>query len=180
MSLNLQLVLIMLVCFAVCVASPTGKRPRIEACVVQTDLFKGAVTPCDGGDLQTFSDLTNTPTPQGESFGAGNLAELLLARSGIFDDQMNLERLHICSHHRNTLGAGWTQVEGNKPTFRKNSRVTPRCNVPSLEGYPHEEHQQYVIGDKLVQLAQSKGLWLELATFVPPGTGNDIGFSRSP
>jgi hypothetical protein len=165
--------LIIMFCFGASVAPPTGnKRPRVEMCLVQMEAFKGAVTPCDGGDLQKLSDLATVAAPWGKSFGAGNLVELLLARGGIFDDQVNLESLHICLKHREALGADWTNSNNNIPKFRKGSQQITRCNVPSLEGYPHVEHVNYVAGPKSVYLAQSKAVWRQLLTFVPPGTGN--------
>lgn len=106
MHCSVILLILFLLC-AVCAPPPT-KRPRIELCVVQTPEFLGTRTPCDDGDLQKLVELANQEIPTGQSFGAKDLANLVLTRSGIFSEQPDLENLHICKNIKTTLVLnGW-------------------------------------------------------------------------
>lgn len=86
------LVILFSLCTNIC-APPPAKRQRMEQCFVQHLPVQGIDSPCEGEDsLKTFSDLTG----KDGSFGAENLAEELLYRSGIFEDGLNLKNVHIC------------------------------------------------------------------------------------
>lgn len=168
--------LILLLCFC-----GTSKAPPIETptqtCLVQSDFFKGIPTACDAGILQKISDLTIQAAPTGASYGAVNLADLILARSGIFENPD--PNLHICSKHLGELGTNWVNNKViNRPQMKKrNGDRVPRCNIPTLAEDPYH-HDNTVGGPKNLQKDQSKAIWQKLETFVPLGTGKSIAFGH--
>lgn len=155
-------------------APPPENRPRTETCLVQTNLFKGIRSACDAGDLHKLSAMLNMAPPRGASFGAESMADVILSRSGIFDDQLNLEHMHICSKHRDALGSQWEQ---NRPTVRRKGERFPKCNMPALHGFT-QPHGASVIGRRMLQKEQSIALWRKLVVFVPLGTGKSTRQTR--
>lgn len=163
---------------------PDPKKARTDTgpkCIVQTAAFHGVVTPCQG-DLQKLSELQGLAAPARQGFGAENLAQLLLFRSGIFDEQINTENFYICPKHHQSLGAKWIE---NRPTTKRGTERVLRCNMPPLPGLPDlpaHTHAIGITGPKALQADGSVTIWRQQGVFVPLGTGknrccfNSVGY----
>lgn len=172
--------IIFFIIFTLCRGAPTPppfKKARIEVenvCMVQTAAFRGEKTECEG-TLQTLSALSEGTVPPEMAFGAKNLAELLLLRSGIFEDQLDLNVLHVCPKHRNALGLEW--VKARPRILRKQQRVL-QCKMPELPGLPTlpaPKHRTTAVATSAaLQKGESLTIFRKQGVFVPVGTGKNL------
>jgi hypothetical protein len=83
------------------------------------------------GALQDLASLKSQPVPADKKFGSENVADLILARSGIFDyDQSDLDKMQVCPKHATKLGLGWTDIRTNRPPKGASGL---KCNVPDID-----------------------------------------------
>lgn len=164
----------------IAVAYPVGRQKRSIPCLVQTDIFRGDRTACDGGQLQKMSDVKReaAATRPGVAYGADNMADVILSRLGIFDyDKWNLDGMNICIKHKKELGSEWEAHGNNRPKMSQRDNQ-PRCNVPSIEGFP-AQHQtnRPLIGSYRLSKEQSKAIFTQKHRLVPIGAGKKMMFN---
>lgn len=154
-----------------CVVSgpPVTLPPK---CIVQTDVFRGTKSECDGGDLRLMSDVANNPVPPGERYGATDMADLILSRGGIFNqNKRNLNNIQICQKHEKEYGRDWTKSSKNRPR-RKILDFPFKCNLPNWPGFTAAHDVVSAALNVFLTKEQSETLSLEQSgVFVPLGTG---------
>ena len=140
------------------------KRQRSnEICFVQLPINIGDRSDCPSdSNIMKMADLTQMPVGD---YGAKNMADLILSRSGIFDwNTRNLENLHVCEHHFKMLGQDWLK---NQPTKgREKKRI---CAVPFISNGP--VHGSDVLADRFVTREQAIKVYKQKHVFLKLGTG---------
>lgn len=164
----------------VATAANAAPTQRHRQCLAKSELFRGDWTECAGGHAHNLNELKNQVVPEDKRFGTQNLADLILARSGIFDYQeADLANMQVCRNHHSELGLGWTENPSNRPKKRTTSKKYFKCNVPALEGIAEHDSVFAKPGPHgFVTKVQANAIWTQKRVFVPVGTGMLVSSGR--
>lgn len=172
-SWNERMIFIVLIIAVIATHVAAAPTPRPRQCLVKSIAFHGDWTECSGGQAHDLSELKNQVPPEDKRFGTRNLADLILARSGIFDYQeADLANFQICRKHLSELGIGWTDIRSNRPEKTSGSKRYFKCNMPALEGIAEHGSVFAAAGQHgFVTKLQANAIWTQKHVIVPVGTG---------
>ena len=90
--------------------------------------------------------------------GAENEVDLILSRASMFATPRNVEKLNICSRHRESLGLGWR-------------RPSSKCSVPNVLSSQSAKPRERPKAERGITKWMSEHILRETGILVPVGSG---------
>ena len=90
--------------------------------------------------------------------GAENEVDLILSRASMFATPRNVEKLNICSRHRESLGLGWR-------------RPSSKCSVPNVLSSHSAKPREQPKAERGITKWMSEHILRETGILVPVGSG---------